>query len=172
MPKIPVVADENTTAYVTRFDHKEYDTTNLCEKFCPPGSLCMLFSLQQKLILEPEEAVLVTSTICSTTNQRRPYGELGSVDKYTSFGICASIVYGQSYLTPGFGCSTELVEEIVAELKARMKARGDTGQIQRAETMLEELKEVQHDVEAMNSKIDAILAHLKITPPASASMAR
>jgi hypothetical protein len=44
--------------------------------------------------------------------------------------------------------------------------------VQRAETMLEELKEVQHDVEAMNSKIDAILAHLRITPPAAASMAR
>ena len=170
MPKIPVVADDNTTTYVTRFDHKEYDTTNLCEKFCPPGSLCMCFSLQQKLILEPEEAVLVTSTICSTTNQRRPYGELGSVDKYTSFGICASIVYGQSYLTPGLGCSTELVEEIVAELKQRMKARGDTGQIQRAETMLEELKEVQHDVAALDAKIDAILAHLRITPPGAATM--
>ena len=169
---IPVVADENTTTFVTRFDHVEYDTTNLCAKFCPPGSILVCCSYDQRLILEPEEAVLVDKTICCTSNQRRPYGELGSVDKATQFGICAAVTYGDSQLSPGCGCSESLVEEIVGELKARMKARGDTGQIQRAETMLTELRDVKDDVAALDSKIDTILAHLKIAAPAPAAMAR
>ena len=132
----------------------------------------MCCTLEQKLFLEPEEAHLVTTTCCSTQTQRRPYGELQAVEHLRCLGCCHCFQFAETKVSPQCFCAGDLVAEIVKELKTRMKARGDTGQIQRAETMLEELKEVQHDVEAMNSKIDAILAHLKITPPASASMAR
>ena len=66
-----------------------------------------------------------------------PYGELGSVDQTTACGCCHSfssnLSPGQGEnpggISPGFGCSGDLVGDIVKELKARMKARGDTGSV-------------------------------------------
>lgn len=48
-----------------------------------------------------------------------------------------------------------MVNEIVEELKQRQQGRGDQGQIQRQEVMMEE-------IEAINSKLDAIMDHLKM----------
>ena len=46
-------------------------------------------------------------------------------------------------LSPGCGCEQATVDEIVAELKQRMRHRGDTAQIQRAEQTLERLDQVE-----------------------------
>ena len=183
------------TAVNTVFEHKEYDTTNDCVKrgsrglerrvarpsaplrsaavkaarrccrYCPPGSLFTCFSIHQRLVLEPEEAVLIDSNCCATVNARRPYGELGSVDKVTSCGVCASFQFGDSSVAPGCGCSGDLVEEIVTELKVRMKARGDTGQIQRAEQQLQEIQVVKSQIANVDAKLNLILDHLKLDPP-------
>ena len=126
----------------TSFGYKEYDVTNLCDKFCPLAFILTLGSHQKRLLLEPEEAVLVTKDCCNTATERRPYGELESVDKLTSCGICATFNFGGTPISPGCGCSEQLVDEIVTELKARMKARGDTGQIRRAEQQLREIQVV------------------------------
>ena len=64
-----------------------------------------------------------------------------------------AIMVGQ--VSPGCGCDTDLVDEIVAELKARQSGRGDTGQIKRAEQTLQRLDELE-------SKLDKIMDHLKI----------
>ena len=45
-------------------------------------------------------------------------------------------------LSPGCGCETEKVDDMVADLKQRMRQRGDTAQIQRAEETLERLDQV------------------------------
>jgi hypothetical protein len=47
------------------------------------------------------------------------------------------------------------VSEVVEDLKRRQQGRGDQGQIQRQEAMGE-------DIEAINSKLDAIMDHLKM----------
>ena len=52
-----------------------------------------------------------------------------------------------------------------------MKTRGDTGQIQRAEQQLTEIMKVQSGMAALNSKVDAILAHLEISAPVPQAMA-
>lgn len=125
--------------------------------------------MKSNLVLEPEEAVLVKSNICSTTNKRMPYGELGSVDKNTACGCCTGV---GSNLTPGegqmiqpkLGCDEDSVGEIVAELKARMKARGDTGNIQRAEQQIDMLVSLQKEVSDMQAKLNAIMAAVKATP--------
>ena len=65
------------------FERKEYSWSNtgedclICAFSCgfAPCGLCK----SQKLVLEPEEAVLTTMDMCTTNIQRRPYGELGSV---------------------------------------------------------------------------------------------
>ena len=67
---------------------------------------------------------------------------------------------------PGCCCEAELVDEIVAELKARQRGRGDTAQIERAEQTLEQL-------ELVNTKLDAIMKHLNMKNiPASEAMER
>ena len=78
---------------------------------------------------------------------------------------------GLGAFQPGCNCEEELVAEIVEELKKRMKTRGDTGQIQRAEQQLTEIMKVQSDMAALNSKVDAILAHLEIRAPVPQAMA-
>jgi hypothetical protein len=47
------------------------------------------------------------------------------------------------------------VSEVVEDLKKRQQGRGDQGQIQRQEAMNE-------DIGAINSKLDAIMDHLKM----------
>jgi hypothetical protein len=124
-----------------------------------------------ELILEPEEAVLITKCIpCVNSTKRMPYGELGSVDKTESCGCCYSFSSNLSPavgdapggIAPGCGCEGALVEEIVTELKARMKSRGDTGNIQRAEQQLTQIAACRNDVASLSAKVDAILTHLGI----------
>ena len=62
---------------------------------------------------------------------------------------------------------------VVAELKARMKARGDTGNIKRAEQTIDMVAQLQVSVNSLTAKMDAIMAHLNIAPPPEpAAMAR
>jgi len=83
-----------------------------------------------------------------------PYGELGHVGK----GNCCCFVgvtsaFGE--VSPGCGCEEELVNKVVEDLKQRQQGRGDQGQIQRQEAMMEE-------IELVNKKLDAIMDHLKM----------
>ena len=66
---------------------------------------------------------------------------------------------------PAARCQKSLVTEIVEELKARQKARGDTGNIKRAEQTIDLVSEVKSDVASLTAKVDAILAHLNIPAP-------
>ena len=47
-----------------------------------------------------------------------------------------------------------------------MKARGDTGNIKRAEQTIDLVTQVQSSVASLTAKVDAILAHLGISAPA------
>ena len=60
----------------------------------------------------------------------------------------------------------DLVEEIVTELKARMKARGDTGQIKRAEQLMGEVQILKAQTQTLDEKLNLVLKHLAITVPA------
>jgi hypothetical protein len=68
-------------------------------------------------------------------------------------------------LCPQCFCAGDLVEEIVKELKTRMKARGDTGQIKRAEQLLGEIQILKAQAQSTDAKLDAILKHLNIEAP-------
>lgn len=84
---------------------------------------------------------ILHSDLCGNHVSKRPYGELGSVDR-SNFCCCVSAESAFGPVSPGCGCEAEKVDEIVAELKKRMRSRGDTAQIQRAEQTLERLDEV------------------------------
>lgn len=80
--------------------------------------------------------------LCGKHVSKRPYGELGSVDRSTCL-CCISVESAFGPISPGCGCDTERVDEIVMELKQRMRQRGDTAQIQRTEETLQRLTEVE-----------------------------
>ena len=50
-------------------------------------------------------------------------------------------------------------------MKVRMKARGDTGQIKRAEQLLGEIQILKAQAQNTDAKLDAILKHLNIDAP-------
>ena len=168
-----------SAAYMTSYEYKEFDAsiaTGLWLLTCPiiHYGFC---PYSTKIILEAEEAVKVDVTICGTNTSRRPYGELGSVDK----GNCCCFVIGKSNLGeifPGWGCENDKVEQIVIELKKRMKGRGDTAQIRRTEDILQKfavLEEKFEKLEGIDAKLDAIMKHLDISekeviPPSSLEM--
>ena len=113
--------------------------------FCPYKSI---------LTLDQEEVTKVDVGLCTNAKSKRPYGELGSVEKSTCCGFqCVNSSFGE--ICPGCGCERVLVDDIVQELKMRQRERGDTAQIRRTEETLMRL-------EMLEGKIDLILDHLKI----------
>uniref|UniRef100_A0A7S2ME03 Uncharacterized protein n=1 Tax=Helicotheca tamesis TaxID=374047 RepID=A0A7S2ME03_9STRA len=112
---------------------------------------------QTILVLEKEEAVRTDKSICGASSSRRPYGELGSVDKANCL-CCVQATSELGEFSPGWGCNEATVDEIVRELRTRMKTRGDTAQIQQSEKQLEKLAELE-------TKIDLIMEHLNIPQP-------
>jgi hypothetical protein len=127
------------------------------------------------LFLEPNEVSLVNKNCCGTQKKRLPYGELGSVDMSSSCGCCAGFNAGglapgadgaPGIISPGCGCEKELVSTIVEELNKRQRARGDVAQMQRADEAAKNMKLMSDRMVVMESKMDAILTHLKIPQPA------
>jgi hypothetical protein len=61
---------------------------------------------------------------------------------------------------PGFGCSTDLVSSIAAELQDRMNTRGGRRQLELKDAIAEK-------VIIVNEKLDLILYHMMSEAPAS-----
>merc|ERR1719373_1389030 len=122
----------------------------------------------KRIILDEEEAVAqIECASCYNINTRRPYGELGSVDK-VQYLCCTGVSSELSKNMPifiGWGCEDEKVSEIVAELKKRMKARGDTGQIQKAEIALQEIRALREENRLLREDMKALLDHFHIAAP-------
>ena len=146
-----------------------------CLLTCPMHWMSLVPGIHgtKTMILEPEEAVFkVDCGLCNTVT-RRPYGELGSVDK-VRYGCCIGVgseLTQKMPICPGNGCNEPLVDEIVADLKRRMKARGDTGQIKRAEQLLGEIQILKAQAQSTDAKLNAILKHLNIEAPPTAAAA-
>lgn len=94
------------------------------------------------LTLEKEEVIKFDKSLCGSNTSKRPYGELGDVTE-TNCCCCVSLSSAFGEISPGCGCDEPLVREVVEELKARMRARGDTAQILRAEETLKRLEQVE-----------------------------
>ena len=64
---------------------------------------------------------------------------------------------------PGCGCSYDLSDEVVNELKRRMKNRGDTGKIIRVEKALKELEDIRGEVLNIKNNTERIMLALNLT---------
>lgn len=61
---------------------------------------------------------------------------------------------------------------IVEQLKLRMKGRGDTGQIQRAEELKVEIAAIKQDMQGLKDGLSAILDNLGVDAPPTLQMRR
>jgi|TARA_B110000208_G_scaffold164141_1_gene201474 hypothetical protein len=164
------VADEIKVSDAVVFTHKEYNVTNTIE------SCCACFTLKTMLYLEPDEVALKATNCCGTVKKRLPYGELGSVDVTSACGCCKVFNAGglapsgqdgqPGAISPGCGCSADLVTEIVEELNKRQRLRGDVAQMRRADEQAKNIRVLGQRMNQIDAKMDAILAHLKIPQPA------
>ena len=130
---------------------------------------------RKRLVLEAEEALMVYDGCLCRGSSRRPYGELGSVDVvrcccFSGFSSSITPLGGSGFppleaLCPGSGCDDAAVEEIVAELRARVKRRGDEGQIKETEAVGRDVLALRADVAALSRDVRAIMEHLRVAPP-------
>ena len=119
------------------------------------------------MYLESEELVMHTKCFCYDDISRKPYGELGSVEKMSI--CCCSCIYWEKRvncpLAVGWGCEGTKVDEIVTELHKRMKARGDTGQIQKLEEVMAEVQRLKREMKGMNVSMELLLHHFGLEKP-------
>jgi len=152
------------------FEHKEYEVTPTI------ANLCNCCTLKVMLMLEPDEVVYTNDSCCVHQKKRLPYGELGSVDQTNACGCCVVFNAGglapagpngePGVISPGCGCSGELVSEIVEELNSRQRLRGDVAQMKRADEQANNIKIMGERMNMIDAKMDAIMSHLKIPQPA------
>merc|ERR1712107_212848 len=158
-----------------RFEQKEYDVSNKIEPCCACfWTLGILGWTRKTLVLTEEEAHLTVKNNCKNDIQRRPYAQLGAVDKVNTCICCWAVRSdltsptkdGPGGLSPGLGCDQTLVEELVHELKERMINRGNIGQIRHQENMGLQVTE-------LGAKMDLLMDHLGIQyPPSEETLAR
>ncbi len=127
------------------FEHKEYDMTPCCDAF---------FCSNLKLLLEPEFVVTVRTDCCGTTRTRTAYGEY-DVSRGSSCGC-----YTVNGMSPGCGCDKNIVDEVAEELQRRVAARGDTGQIQKAELAAQQIAELHTKMDNLDRKLDLVIQQM------------
>ena len=67
---------------------------------------------------------------------------------------------------------TALVDEIVSELKARTRNRGDAGQVQRADKQIAMIQTVDEKVTNLEAKLELLMRHLNVEQPAPGNIER
>jgi len=133
-----------TTNPTAQFGYKEMDMTFILQKICC-GSRTLHF--------ESEELVIKDKVSCGMDQfqVRVPYSHaiVGTCGNWC--GLCKGAYVGWFPLIPGLGCSHDLVEEAQAELRKRIRARGQTGVIRTNEEAHERF---QH----LNDKMNTFMA--------------
>jgi hypothetical protein len=143
---------------------KRYDVTDLNASIAQLIACPCLGWTSTQMVLGDQEVLLQTRNLCSSSRQRRPYAQLGSVDKAQSFGMFYSIhtdmtpvnEKGQGGLRPGcFGCDEAYISEIVNELQERKLKRGGVAQMKKLEYMVDKSAKIATQVTVMNHQLGA-----------------
>lgn len=151
-PPGAIPSDMEMEAYQPLPD-KRYDVTNLTESII----LCMMLPccvgwMTKTLLVGDQEVTLKTKHLCGVNTQKRPYAQLGSVEKRSQCaGMCWTIASdlapvnekGEGGIQPGCcGCDEPLINEIVNEMQQRKLKRGNVAQIQKLEFLYNKLVDV------------------------------
>lgn len=151
------------------FDTKEYDVTCCIEPLC---------CTSKKLILGPEELVVtkIAGLTRDTVTEHRPYANVDSVEATKACFCCSGVSFADatgggaaselSNVMPGTGCNAGLVEEIRAELQARVGARGQVGQMAQLEKMMQTVNDLSAELPLLLDKQGLEVAY----PPSQQTM--
>lgn len=141
------------------FQTKTYDVTN---KFLACSSFVRCMGCHSTTLeLDGDELTIVQKNWCNEIISTTPYGNLGSVETEQQCCCCVMI---PEIAAPGFGCSTELVEEIAAELQERKVKRGNIAQMKQQENII-------LDVLSLDVKMDLLMNKYGVQyPPSPAVM--
>eukprot|EP00927_Polykrikos_kofoidii_P026450 TRINITY_DN23530_c0_g1_i1.p1 TRINITY_DN23530_c0_g1~~TRINITY_DN23530_c0_g1_i1.p1 ORF type:complete len:328 (+),score=26.31 TRINITY_DN23530_c0_g1_i1:50-1033(+) len=134
----------------------EYNVTSACYSICG-GS--------QILTLEKDSVEMQTSTPCTYSRMYAPYSSLGEVSTQHVLGCCIILPSKVGLISPGLGCSVNLVDEIVGELEYRRDNCGDTVAIHRTEATDALNKQLGYWLAQEDHLLDALIrSELSIVP--------
>ena len=153
------------------FEVKEFHNLQPYWPLCIPYVGCLCFPCivtgDYKLVLEEDEAVLHKYNMCMSSVERRPYAQLGEVQHVKCCGCFRGVktdLNGEGKanvpISPGWGCSEGVVQELVTELQARKVGRGNIAQLRLQELQSAYTKDI-------SAKLDLIMAHLNLKAPPS-----
>mmetsp|Transcript_6296 Transcript_6296/g.14336 ORF Transcript_6296/g.14336 Transcript_6296/m.14336 type:complete len:743 (+) Transcript_6296:85-2313(+) len=144
-----------------RFPDKKYDVTNYVESCCML-CFCPCCGWQTKTLnLQSEEVLYKTRNLCSSSTQKRPYAQLGSVELHDSCcGMCVAMSSnlekcnekGEGGIRPFFGVDRPYTEELCNELRARMEGRGDTAQRKQQTFLLDQVTKLTAELPLIMQK--------------------
>ncbi len=156
--------ETSATSGVQQFEDRSFDATNYIQSACACfWSLGIVGWTTKRLTLDNDEAILTTKNFCVNAVQKRPYAQLGAVDKENVCLCCYQVktdldgANGEG-LSRGWGCDSEWVSEVTSELQARKVGRGNIAQLKAQEVLATR-------VDHLHAKLDIILEHLRLSPP-------
>ena len=128
------------------------------------GCICFpcIVTGDHSLVLEADEAVYTQNNCCQNSVERRPYAQLGDV-QHIKCCLCLRGVKtdlggegkgGSMPISPGCGCSDDLVQEIAEELQRRKVGRGNIAQLRQQELQIAYTKD-------LNAKLDLIMKEIQ-----------
>lgn len=152
------------------FMSQEYDVTNCCQ---------VLTCTRKDLKLGPDEAEMTTKQCItgSVVTTQVPYANIDSVDAVNTCGCCAVLnageltqppgsVEGGQPVSPGCGCSKDLVEAIRTDLQQRIDIRGNLGQMKQLEKMMSKYGDLAAELPLILDELGADTAY----PPSQETM--
>ena len=99
---------------------------------------------------------LSTQNLCTTVQQKREYAQLGDVQMIKSCVCLRALTSGLGQFSPGCGCSGSVVAGVVEELRARMIARCNIGQIRKQEKMMRMVDELHNQLVLAHEKLGVV----------------
>lgn len=151
------------------FESHTYDVTCCCQSIC---------CTSRTLDLSQDEAVVTTKQSITGTvmTSRVPYANIQSVDAKSACGCLALLEAGELTkppgqeaglpIQPGCGCDGGMVEQIRADLQARVDVRGNVGQIKQLERMMSKFGDFAAELPLILDKVGADTSY----PPTQETM--
>merc|ERR1719247_2223269 len=141
---VAAASEDDYEAYSPLPDMK-FDVSDPCEQICLFIACPCTGITTKTLDLTDQEVTFRIKNLCGAKKQKRPYAQLGSVDKHTLACGCHTLVSdfsplnekGEGGLKVGFcGSDGDAVDRIVKELQHRKAKRGGIAQIRKLDYVI------------------------------------
>lgn len=130
------------------FEYKDYgNIMNFWECCC--CFLCCLGPQSRRLEMLDEEIYITNEGTCFREAKRKPYAQLGDVEKQN----CCCCVQVDDVGSPGCGCNSALVDQIAHDLQVRKVLRGNIAQLKVSENIMKEVLKINAKLRLLHYKL-------------------